>query len=76
MRLAMRGISPGGSESNSGVCTIGAWRWGLTRQVVAVKSVCFEALCAWRYATPVRRSGRWQRLATRVSHQAIRTAAA
>jgi len=31
MRLAMRGITPGGSESNSGFCSVGAWRWGLTR---------------------------------------------
>jgi len=52
MRLAMRSIPPGGSESNSGVCSVGAWWWGLTRQAVAVKSACFEALCAWRYATP------------------------
>jgi len=25
-----------------------------------------KALCAWRYATPARRSGSWQRLAARV----------
>ena len=31
----------------------------------------FEALCAWQYATPVRRSGSWQRLAARVPRQAI-----
>jgi len=36
----------------------------------------FVALCAWRYAAPARRSGSWQRLATRVPRQAIHTAAA
>jgi len=35
-----------------------------------------KALCAWRYATPARRSGSWQRLAARVPRQAIYTAAA
>jgi len=35
----------------------------------------FEALCAWRYATPARRSGSWQRLAACVPRQAIYTAA-
>jgi len=37
---------------------------------------CFEALGAWRYATPARRSGSWQRLAARVPRQAICTATA
>ena len=36
----------------------------------------FVELCAWRYATPARRSGSWQRLAARVPRQAIYTAAA
>jgi len=36
----------------------------------------FKALCAWRYATPARRSGSLQRLAARVPRQAIYTAAA
>jgi len=36
----------------------------------------FETLCAWRYATPARRSGSWQRLAARVPRQAIYIAAA
>jgi len=36
----------------------------------------FEALCAWRYVTPARRSGSWQRLAARVPRQATCTAAA
>ncbi|QCD79454.1 hypothetical protein DEO72_LG1g3095 [Vigna unguiculata] len=33
-------------------------------------------MCAWRYTTPARRSGSWQRLAARVPRQAIYTAAA
>ncbi|QCD87526.1 hypothetical protein DEO72_LG3g2063 [Vigna unguiculata] len=36
----------------------------------------FEALCAWRYATPARRSRSWQRLAARLPRQTICTAAA
>jgi len=35
----------------------------------------FVVLCAWRYATPARRSGSWQRLVARVPRQAIYTAA-
>jgi len=38
--------------------------------------MCFEALGAWRYATPAKRSGSWQRLTARVPRQAIYTAAA
>jgi len=38
--------------------------------------MCFEALGAWRYATPARQSRSWQRLAARVPRQAIYTAAA
>jgi len=34
-----------------------------------------EALCAWRYETPARQFGSWQRLAARVLRQAICTAA-
>ena len=36
----------------------------------------FEVLCAWRYATPAKRSGSWQRLTARVPRQATYTAAA
>ncbi|QCE03901.1 hypothetical protein DEO72_LG8g1931 [Vigna unguiculata] len=36
----------------------------------------FEALCVWRYASPARRSGSWQRLAARVPRQATCTTAA
>ncbi|QCE14495.1 hypothetical protein DEO72_LG11g1496 [Vigna unguiculata] len=38
--------------------------------------MCFDALGIWRYATPTRRSGSWQRLAARVPRQAIYSAAA
>jgi len=30
-----------------------------------------EALSAWRYASPARQSGSWQRLAVRVTRQVI-----
>jgi len=30
-----------------------------------------EALCAWRYESPAKRSGSWQRLAVRVPCQVI-----
>jgi len=30
-----------------------------------------EALCSWRYASPARRSGSWQRVAARVPRQVI-----
>jgi len=48
----------------------------MTRWAVATEVTCFDALDAWRYATPARRSGSWQRLAARVPRQAIYTAAA
>ncbi|QCE14494.1 hypothetical protein DEO72_LG11g1495 [Vigna unguiculata] len=48
----------------------------MTRQAVATEVMCFDALGIWRYATPTRRSGSWQRLAARVPRQAIYTAAA
>jgi len=35
----------------------------------------FEALCAWRNATPARRSGSWQQLAAHVPRPTICTAA-
>jgi len=73
--LAVRGILPGGRENNSGVWSVGAWRWGLNRQAVAARSACFEALYAWRYVTLARRFGSWQRLAVRVTRQATCTAA-
>ncbi|QCE07016.1 hypothetical protein DEO72_LG9g2031 [Vigna unguiculata] len=54
--------------------------WRLVVRVIPPGGTCcevdFEALCAWRYATTARRSGSWQRLATRVPRQAIYTAAA
>jgi len=71
----VRGILPGGRENNSGVWSVGAWRWGLNRQAVAARSACFEALYAWRYVTLARRFGSWQRLAVRVTRQATCTAA-
>jgi len=56
--------------------TRGAWRTRGYRQAVSECRGCFKALCAWRYATPARRSGSWQRLAVRVPLQAICTVAA
>jgi len=52
----------------------------LAAEAVPPGSCCCErnlkALCAWRYATPARRSGSWQRLAARVPRQANSPAAA
>ncbi|QCD94708.1 hypothetical protein DEO72_LG5g2793 [Vigna unguiculata] len=48
----------------------------MTHRAVATEVTRFDALDAWRYATPARRSGSWQRLAARVPRQAIYTAAA
>jgi len=56
--------------------SVGAGRWRLNRQAVATRIMCLKALGAWRYATPAKRSGCWQRLAARVPRQAIYTAAA
>jgi len=51
--------------------SVGAWRCGLSRQAMAAVIEGFEVLCAWRYASPTRQSGSWQRLAVRVPRQAI-----
>ncbi|QCD87529.1 hypothetical protein DEO72_LG3g2065 [Vigna unguiculata] len=55
-------------------------RGRLAVRAVLLGSTCskkgFETLCAWRYATPARRSGSWQRLAPHVPRQAIYTTAA
>ena len=53
-----------------------AWRWGLPRRAVTTGFEGFEALGAWQYVSPARRSGSWQRLAVRVPRHAIYTAAA
>ena len=54
-----------------------AWWCERFRQaVVADFVILLEALGAWRYVSPARRSGGWQRLAARVPRQAIYTTAA
>jgi len=72
----VRGISPGGSRITEG--SRGLVR--LVAEAVSPGGRCCErnlkALCAWRYVTPVRQSGSWQRLAARVPRQAIYTVAA
>ena len=75
-RLAAGSGPPGGSEITEG--SQGLVR--LAAGVVPPGGTCsegnFMALCSWRYATPARRSGSWQRLAARVPRQAIYTTAA
>jgi len=56
--------------------TRGALRTKGYRQAVSGCRECFEALSAWRYVTPARRSGSWQRLAARAPRQMICTVAA
>ncbi|QCD83117.1 hypothetical protein DEO72_LG2g3460 [Vigna unguiculata] len=56
--------------------SVGPGRWRRNRRAVATRIMCFEALSAWRYVTPARRSGSWQCLAVRVPRQAIYTVAA
>jgi len=75
-RLAAGSGPPGGSEITEG--SQGLVR--LAAGVVPPGGSCgernYKALCAWRYATPTRRSGSWQRLAARVPRQAIYIVAA
>jgi len=69
-----------GSPSSSGITEGSRGLVRLAAEAVPPGGRCCErnlkALCAWRYETPVRRSGSWQRLAARVPRQAICTAAA
>jgi len=70
-RLAMRWVLPGGSYSVSELLEL----MRLAVRAVPPSGVgsfgVSKALCAWRYASPARRFGSWQRLAVRVPRQAI-----
>ena len=75
-RLAVVRGPPGGSKITRGSRGLGRLAAGAVPLGSTYSEKDFEALYAWQYATPVRRSRSWQRLAACVPRQAICTAAA
>ncbi|QCD95885.1 hypothetical protein DEO72_LG6g582 [Vigna unguiculata] len=66
--LSRSGVPPGGLKDTARCNSEPLLRWRLAVRVIPPGGTCsegnFVVLCAWRYATPARRSGSWQRLAS------------
>jgi len=59
-RLAVRYGPPGGSEITEGSQGLVRLAAGVVTPGGTYSEGNFMALCAWRYATPARRSGSWE----------------